>query len=70
MTKRGRPLPEEKERPPRGKVREFSRASRTLMRNLLGKVRMDKDNLPLFVTTTYPDIFPTEGRSLSAICGP
>jgi len=45
----------------RGKIHGFSRASRRRMMQLLAKVRLD-EALPLFGTTTYPDIFPEEAE--------
>jgi hypothetical protein len=46
-------LPQKK----RGQIHGFSRASRRRMMQYLAKVRLD-EGLPLFGTTTYPDIFP------------
>jgi len=43
----------------RGKIHGFSRSSRRRMRLLLAKVCLD-EGLPLFGTTTYPDIFPDD----------
>jgi hypothetical protein len=43
----------------RGEIHGFSRASRRRMMQFLAKVRLN-ELLPLFGTTTYPDIFPTE----------
>lgn len=45
----------------RGQIHGFSRASRRRMMQLLAKVRLD-ELLPLFGTTTYPDIFPDEAE--------
>ncbi len=45
----------------RGQIHCFSRASRRRMMQLLAKVRLD-EALPLFGTTTYPDIFPDEAE--------
>ncbi|HTX21140.1 MAG TPA: hypothetical protein VMD27_04640 [Candidatus Aquilonibacter sp.] len=45
----------------RGKIHGFSRASRRRMMQFLAKVRLD-ELLPLFGTTTYPDIFPDEAE--------
>ena len=44
----------------RGRIATFSRASRRRMMLFLAKVRLAEDNLPLFGTTTYPDLFPEE----------
>lgn len=63
VTKQGRHIirPEnEPDRKKRGRVQEFSRSSRRRMRLLLAKVRLEDGNLPLFGTTTYPDIFPDD----------
>jgi hypothetical protein len=46
----------------RGKIQEFSRASRRRMMQFLAKVILDEIILPLFGTTTYPDIFPDEAE--------
>lgn len=46
----------------RGQIHGFSRASRRRMMQFLAKVRLD-ELLPLFGTTTYPDIFPDEAES-------
>ena len=43
----------------RGVIQGFSRAARRRMMHFLAKVRLN-DLLPLFGTTTYPDIFPEE----------
>src|SRR5690349_16636294 len=61
VTKQGRhePIPEGS-KPKRGRVQEFSKASRRRMRLFLAKVRLEDGNLPLFGTTTYPDLFPEE----------
>ncbi|MFO1514333.1 MAG: hypothetical protein U1F83_15730 [Verrucomicrobiota bacterium] len=62
VTKQGRHKihPEnEADRRKRGCVQEFSRGSRRRMRLFLAKVRLD-EGLPLFGTTTYPDIFPDD----------
>ena len=40
----------------RGKIKAFSRGSRTRLLKTVG--RLKKDKLPLFVTLTYPDDFP------------
>jgi hypothetical protein len=45
----------------RGQIHGFSRASRRRMMQFLAKVRLD-ELLPLFGTTTYPDIFPDEAE--------
>jgi hypothetical protein len=45
----------------RGQIHGFSRASRCRMMQFLAKVRLD-ELLPLFGTTTYPDIFPDEAE--------
>ncbi len=45
----------------RGQIRGFSRASRRRMMQFLAKVCLD-GLLPLFGTTTYPDIFPDEAE--------
>lgn len=45
----------------RGQIHGFSRASRRRMMQFLAKVRLD-EGLPLFGTTTYPDIFPDEAE--------
>jgi hypothetical protein len=45
----------------RGQIHGFSRASRRRMMQFLAKVRLD-DGLPLFGTTTYPDIFPEQAE--------
>lgn len=45
----------------RGQIHGFSRASRRRMMQLLAKVCLD-GLLPLFGTTTYPDIFPDEAE--------
>ena len=45
----------------RGQIHGFSRASRRRMMQFLAKVRLD-EALPLFGTTTYPDIFPDEAE--------
>ena len=44
----------------RGRITGFSRTSRRRMMLFLAKVRLTEDSLPLFGTTTYPDIFPEE----------
>lgn len=48
----------------RGKVKPFTRASRLRFMRLLAAVL--RDHLPLFVTLTYPDIFPDELERLQA----
>ena len=45
----------------RGLIHGFSRSSRRRMMQFLAKVRLD-GLLPLFGTTTYPDIFPDEAE--------
>jgi len=45
----------------RGQIHGFSRASRRRMMQFLAKVCLD-EALPLFGTTTYPDIFPDEAE--------
>ena len=45
----------------RGRIHGFSRASRRRMMQFLAKVCLDA-GLPLFGTTTYPDIFPDEAE--------
>ena len=45
----------------RGQIHGFSRASRRRMMQFLAKVRLD-EGLPLFGTTTYPDILPRESE--------
>jgi hypothetical protein len=45
----------------RGQIHGFSRASRRRMMQFLAKVRLD-EQLPLFGTTTYPDIFPEDAE--------
>jgi hypothetical protein len=45
----------------RGQIHGFSRASRRRMMQFLAKVCLD-EGLPLFGTTTYPDIFPDEAE--------
>ncbi len=60
---RGEVVPEQGEKPDkskRGRINSFSRQSRRRMMLFLAKVRLTEDNLPLFGTTTYPDIFPEE----------
>lgn len=55
--------PEQEDKPSnskRGRITGFSRTSRRRMMLFLAKVRLPEDNLPLFGTTTYPDIFPEE----------
>jgi hypothetical protein len=44
----------------RGRIATFSRASRRRMMLFLAKVRLAEDSLPLFGTTTYPDMFPED----------
>jgi hypothetical protein len=46
----------------RGTIQEFSNASRRRMMHFLAKVVLVDDNLPLFGTTTYPDMFPGDGE--------
>lgn len=56
-------IPEQEEKPAkptRGRINTFSRRSRRRMMLFLGKVRMDGKHLPLFGTTTYPDMFPED----------
>jgi hypothetical protein len=53
---------ENNDKPKRGIVKEFSRTSRMRMMKFLAKIRLADDFLPLFGTTTYPDIFPTEAE--------
>lgn len=65
VVKQGRPeiKPEQEDKPSsskRGRIATFSRASRRRMMLFLAKVRLADDNLPLFGTTTYPDLFPEE----------
>jgi len=45
----------------RGQIHGFSRAARRRMMQFLAKVRLD-ELLPLFGTTTYPDMFPDEAE--------
>lgn len=55
--------PEQEDKPSsskRGRITGFSRTSRRRMLLFLARVRLAEDNLPLFGTTTYPDIFPEE----------
>lgn len=61
--KRDEIIPEnsKKNQKKRGQVRDFSRASRRRMMQFLAKVRLD-GLLPLFGTTTYPDIFPEDAQ--------
>jgi hypothetical protein len=54
-------VPENSMTQKRGQIHGFSRASRRRMMQLLAKVRLD-ELLPLFGTTTYPDIFPDEAE--------
>jgi len=73
VIKQGRhqPQPENTATKKRGKVQEFSKASRRRMRLFLAKVHLDDKSLPLFGTTTYPDLFPDEAakfkRDLQAL---
>ncbi len=65
VIKQGRPeiKPEREDKPDRskrGRIAIFSKASRRRMMLFLAKVRLVEDKLPLFGTTTYPDIFPEE----------
>jgi len=46
----------------RGEIQEFSRGSRRRMMHFLAKVVLVDENLPLFGTTTYPDMFPEEAE--------
>jgi hypothetical protein len=65
VTKQGRHLiqPENtQEQKKRGKIQEFSRASRRRMMQCLAKVVLEEALLPQFATTTYPDIFPEEAE--------
>jgi hypothetical protein len=65
VVKQGRhePIHEGKaKRAKRGKIQELSRASRRRMMQFLAKVILDEIILPLFGTTTYPDIFPDEAE--------
>jgi hypothetical protein len=59
-------VPEQEEKPAkptRGRINTFSRRSRRRMMLLLAKVRLGEDNLPLFGTTTYPDMFPEDAAN-------
>ncbi|MGA9778083.1 MAG: hypothetical protein WBS33_07400 [Verrucomicrobiia bacterium] len=65
VVKQGRhePIPEgAAKKKKRGRIQEFSRASRRRMMQFLAKVILDEIILPLFGTTTYPDIFPGEAE--------
>ena len=60
--KRDRIIPEGSiQQSKRGLIHGFSRASRRRMMQFLAKIRLD-EGLPLFGTTTYPDIFPDDAE--------
>lgn len=59
---KGGDKPEQKGGGMRGKIRGFSKQSRRRLMLMISKIRRDAE-LPLFVTLTYPEIFPTPEKA-------
>ena len=50
--------------PKRGKITGFSRSSQRRMRIFMATLKLDGEELPQFVTLTYPDVFPEKAEKV------